>query len=154
LHEVGDLFELNVKLRYQKANNKVTYYELNDANSTSGKRRVIFLVAATCRSSLGPTKCSDRKALSPILEQPEHETTHPFWCHPTLEHALNDALSHFHQSNKDSQITTCRQFCAYDDILKHAICLNYITYCKDLLINMYLSQLQCQSENEVDEMKS
>jgi hypothetical protein len=51
-------------------------------------------------------------------------------------------------------MTTSRQFCAYDDILKHAICLNYVTYFKGLLINMYLSQLQCQSENEVEEMMS
>jgi hypothetical protein len=102
LHQVGDLFELNVKLRYANVNNKVTYYELKDKDSTSGKRRVIFLVAAICRPPLGPKKFSERKALSPILQQPKHETTHPFWCHPTLQHARNDALPHFHKSNKES----------------------------------------------------
>jgi len=42
----------------------------------------------------------------------------------------------------------------YDYILKHEICLKYVMHFKDLLINKYLSQLQCQLENEVDEMKS
>jgi len=96
---------------------------------------------------------SDRKGLSPILEQPEHETAHLFWCHPTLEHACNDALPQFHQCNKESYITTYRQFCAYDDILKHAVCLNYVMHIKGLLISMCLSQWQYQSENEVEEMK-
>jgi len=84
LEAVGNRMIVNCAMIF---NNKVTYYELNDSDSTSGRRRVIFPFAATRRPSLGPTKFSDRKALSPILEQPEHETTHLFWCRPTLKHA-------------------------------------------------------------------
>jgi hypothetical protein len=68
-------------------NNKANYYELNEADSTSGRNRVIFPFAAMCRPSLGPAKFFDRRAFSPILEQPDHEINHLFWCHPTLEHA-------------------------------------------------------------------